>query len=370
MARACRRLAAPAPPFPSNRSLFPPVRAFFVRRWFLLALAVVLGVGITFGSQLEWLVKMPAIRNSIVFTVLFLMAFPLQAGAIWNSLTRPTAPLLASGLNYLLLPLVAWGFAPLLSAAGVSENMVFGILVAACTPSTLASASVWTRRAGGNDAISMMVTIITNGICFLVTPMWLSMMIGLEPGRQSELFDPVEMITKLATLVVLPMVIAQLLRLYYPIGKWASHNKTPLGVFAQFGVLSMIFLGSIQTGAKIASSQGQGAVLVDIAVAIFIVLGIHVAMLLLGVGLARRLRMNRQDSIAVGFSGSQKTLMVGLSVAIDLQYSVVPIVAYHVGQLLIDTVVADRYRQRTEELDAAAEPSPAQASPAWEAADK
>jgi len=330
-------------------------------------LAIVLSVGILGTRHLQWLVEKPEIRSTIVFTVLFLMAFPLKAGAIWNSLTRPTAPLLASGINYLIVPLIAWGLAPLLSAAGISENMVFGILVAASTPSTLASASVWTRRAGGNDAISMMVTIITNALCFLITPMWLTMMIGLEPGRTSDVFDPVQMIQKLALLVVLPMVIAQLLRISPPIGRFATRNKTPMGVLAQFGVLSMIFLGSIQTGARIASAEGPSMFLVEIVGAILVVVSLHVSMLLLGVNLARRLGINREDAIAVGFSGSQKTLMVGLTVAIDLRYSVVPIVAYHVGQLLIDTVVADRYLQRTEQLRQAERESLAGAPAAGEA---
>jgi sodium/bile acid cotransporter 7 len=301
--------------------LFCLVKAFLIRRWFLIMLAVVLSVGILGATHLQWLVENPAIRSAIVFTVLFLMAFPLKAGAIWNSLTRPTAPLLASGINYLIVPVIGWGLAPLLSAAGVSENMVFGILVAATTPSTLASASVWTRRAGGNDAISMMVTIITNALCFLITPMWLTMMIGMEPGRTSDVFDPVQMIEKLALLVVLPMVIAQLLRISPPIGRFATRSKTPLGVLAQFGVLSMIFLGSIQTGTRIASAEGQSMVLVEIVTAIVVVVSLHVSMLLLGVNLARRLGINRQDAIAVGFSGSQKTLMVGLTVAIDLRDS-------------------------------------------------
>jgi hypothetical protein len=38
----------------------------------------------------------------------------------------------------------------------------------------------------------------------------------------------------------------------------------------------------------------------------------------------------------------------------------VPILAYHVGQLLIDTVVAERYRRRTEKLELAQPYSPAQ----------
>jgi sodium/bile acid cotransporter 7 len=343
------------------------VKAFFVRRWFLILLAAALAVGVHFSKQLEWLVEIEAIRNSIVFCVLFVMAFPLRAGAIWNTLRRPAAPLLASAINYGLLPLIAWGISPLLLMAGVGVTTVYGILSAVATPATLASASVWTRRAGGNDAVSMVVTILTNALCFLITPFWLALtirstQIGAE--QKEALFDPVEMIVELALLVVLPMVVAQALRLVGTIGAWATEHKTPLGVLAQFGVLSMIFMGSIKTGLLLAEreagGQAQSSVVLDISAAIGTVMAIHVGSLLLGVMLARGLRMNRADAIAVGFAGSQKTLMVGLQVAIKLDFSAVPILAYHVGQLLIDTVVAERYRRRTEKLELAQPYSPAQ----------
>ena len=49
--------------------------------------------------------------------------------------------------------------------------------------------------------------------------------------------------------------------------------------------------------------------------------------------------------IAVGISGSQKTLMVGLQVCLDLGITILPMVAFHVAQLLVDTLIADRMRQ-------------------------
>ncbi len=54
----------------------------------------------------------------------------------------------------------------------------------------------------------------------------------------------------------------------------------------------------------------------------------------------------RDQQIAVGFSGSQKTLMVGLSAAISMGLNIIPIVAYHAMQLLVDTVIADQLKKR------------------------
>ena len=65
------------------------------------------------------------------------------------------------------------GVAPLLRG-----DLAVGLLVAAAAPCTLASAAVWTRRAGGNDAVALMVTIGTNLTCFVVTPLWLLVTTG------------------------------------------------------------------------------------------------------------------------------------------------------------------------------------------------
>ena len=72
------------------------------------------------------------------------------------------------------------------------------------------------------------------------------------------------------------------------------------------------------------------------------VLVVHLAALWAGLFLARILGLPRPDQIAVAFAGSQKTLMVGLIVAISLQTTILPMVAYQVLQLLADTLIADR----------------------------
>lgn len=330
------------------------MKTFFIRRWFLIALALVLSVGIGLSHPLKPLASAQSLRYIVVAVVLFLMAFPLKATSIWQSFRQPLTPLLASAINYGLLPLFAWFLVIVLTAAfGFSEDMRHGTLVAATTPCTLASAAVWTRRAGGNDAAALMVTIITNLLCFLITPAWLLLTIG----RTAD-FEPTAMIVKLALLVVLPMVVAQCLRLVGSIGAWATDHKTPLGVGAQCGVLTMIFFGAIQTGNKYAGGP-KTAVWLDIGLMIAAVLCIHLTMLLVGFAVSRLIGLPHRDRIAVGFAGSQKTCMVGLEVSAQLGVTMLPMVAYHVGQLLADTLIADRIRVKSAmQKKTAAEPQP------------
>ena len=312
------------------------MRQFFVRRWFLLMLGLLLAVGFAFHRQLEPTRSLVR-QEPIVAAILFLMALPLEAGAMWRAMRRPRAVLLAVAINFGLLPLVAWPVSLLLWP----EDLAVGLLIAASVPSTLASAAVWTRRAGGNDSVALLVMMITNVSCFLVTPMLVLVMTGAHKELPK---SPGEMIVSLALWCVLPVIVAQLLRLWRPLGAWATRHKAPLGVLAQCGILSIVLVGAIVAGQRLAAlppgeSMGPAAWLAMLAA----VVAVHLSMLAAGHLLGRWLGLSREDRIAVGFAGSQKTLMVGLHLANTFGgLAILPMVAYHVCQLLVDTVIADR----------------------------
>ncbi|MBA2116457.1 hypothetical protein HOV93_36460 [Planctomycetes bacterium FF15] len=306
-------------------------------------------IGFALSEQLRQLPDLHVLRNGIVVTVLFLMAFPLAFGDLQSAIRRPAAAALATLINTGVLPVFAWA-ASLLS----SGDFAIGINLMAAIPCTLASAAVWTRRAGGSDSIALIVTIVTNSLCFLITPFWLLWTTGSQititiwaspDGKGLSLAD---MMTKLFVLIVLPMALGQLARLIPNAGNWATRNKFQLGIVAQMGVLCMVLLGCISCGLKLRSlPTDQMPTLLSFAVMIGLVLTVHMSALLLGVGISRQLHFPRSEEIAIAFAGSQKTLMIGLAIATEFYtanpLAILPMVAYHVGQLFLDTAVADRY---------------------------
>ena len=323
------------------------MKNWLLKRWFLIALAVVLAVGFSCSRALAPLADAdwsPLLRRGIVAVVLFVMALPLGLSAVWRAVRFPGPSVLAAGINFGLLPLLAWGmYLVLMPPLGLHPQLAIGILIAAATPSTLASAAVWTRRAGGNDTVPVLVTLITNLSCFVVTPLWLVAM----TGRAVESVRLSEMVVKLLCLIILPMSAAQFCRLGPGVRSWATDHKGGLGVVAQCGVLSMILLGSVRAGLSVRlETSTDAAGITDYVVMIALVLTIHLSMLAVGHLAGFWLGMSRPERIAVGFAGSQKTLLVGLTVAVEdygnFALAVLPMVAYHVGQLLVDTLIADR----------------------------
>lgn len=362
------------------------MKAFFIRRWFLIGLAVVLAVGFRYSAELE-----PASqaipRDALVASVMFFMAFTLDAHTMGRALRRPQAAIVAFAANAAVAPLFAWAFSPLLRT-----DLGFGLLIAGSVPCTVASAAVWTRRAGGDDAVALLVAIGTNFLCFLITPMWLLWAAGTAPGADvSRSLNPVEMMTRLMILVALPVLAAQLLRLIGPLGRWATKAKIPLGVYCQLGMLTMVFTGAVRSGIELrnfAEAPADAATVstedaqpsedepVDTSPAqetqtqddnvnrepvgilgwgtlLFCVLAVHLLTMAVGLGASRMLGISYPQQIAVAFSGSQKTLLIGLDIAVEYigQFgglALIPMVTYHVTQLLVDTVIADRFKSAGE----------------------
>jgi sodium/bile acid cotransporter 7 len=258
---------------------------------------------------------------------------------MWGVLRSPYPSLLAIALNTGLVPPLAWIVSRFLPH-GLSEGMI----IAAAVPCTLASAAVWTRRAGGNDAVALLVTMLTNLACFAVVPAWILVLLGTQVD-----IDAMAMVNRLLMLVVLPIVLAQCLRRIRPLAFWASDRKRALGTIAQWGILAMVFVGAVKSGNQLRGLEGTAVAAVDWVIMVGGVLAVHALVLAIGRAAALAIGASPADAVAVAFAGSQKTLMVGLDLSIEYAavfggLAVLPMVGYHVGQLVLDTLIADRWR--------------------------
>jgi sodium/bile acid cotransporter 7 len=310
--------------------------AFLRQRSFLFALIAVLLAGI------GWPAAMGPIAGRlngdvIVACVTFLMALPLATGALVGAVRRPGPAWLGAAINSGVAPPLGW-----LASLALPPELAAGVVLAATVPCTLATAAVWTRSAGGNDAVAFLVTMITNLSCFLVVPAWLWLFIGVHAT-----IDVRKIVTSLLLLVVLPIIVAQVLRQWRLIGESATARKHLLSRAAQFGVLLMVFAGAVKCGDKLQSVENSKLLsTANIFTMVAAVAAVHTVLLVLGWRSAKLLNIRRADAIAVAFSGSQKTLVVGTYLAAAVGPLVIlPMVAYHAAQLIIDTLVADWLRR-------------------------
>ncbi|HID22979.1 MAG TPA: hypothetical protein EYP14_11345 [Planctomycetaceae bacterium] len=329
--------------------------AMLRKRWFLIGLVLFISLGLTlglrdpsFGQSLRTGLFRPRV---IVMVVLLLMAFSLDTRQLGQSLRHPAPVLWASVVNSVVVPLLAWGTMRFQTI----PDFALGVMIAGSVPCTLAAASVWTRKAGGNDAVSLFATLTTNSICFLVTPFWLN----LATAQGVEL-DAHEMVMRLLQAVLLPTIVGQALRQVPSLGQFATVYKTPIGVVAQCFVLSLVFMASWNAGTYLhenAGGPGWGGVLLVWVTVIMI----HLAAMLVAIGGSLLFGFSPRDHAAVAFAGSQKTLPIGVYLATDpkifgdpnllgaglgVPFAVFPMLMYHASQLFIDTAVADAMASR------------------------
>ena len=113
---------------------------FLSSQWFLFTLAFALALGFFAPAGVIVAADSVYLRNTIVATVLFLMALPLLIDVVWRGIRQPRAACLSSFLNMALMPLIAWGLLNLLTG-----DLSVGLVLAAVVPSTMA------RHPSGRD---------------------------------------------------------------------------------------------------------------------------------------------------------------------------------------------------------------------------
>jgi solute carrier family 10 (sodium/bile acid cotransporter), member 7 len=318
------------------------MRQFLAKRWFLLALVAGVLWAVAFPGA-----PGPAVRllppQAVVALALFLMAWGLESRSLGRSLLRPLPALWATAISYGAAPLLAWLCAWLLP---VPPDFRVGLVIIASVPCTLASAVLWTRMAGGNEAVALLTVLLTTATSWLVTPLWLAPLAGATPLS----IDTARMMRELLLFLVLPVVLGQALRAAPVLARAALRLRPVLSVVAQLLILAIILKAAVSLGERLQERSAvvaPGPLLLIAAACV----APHLGALFTGLVTSRALRFDRPTRIAVAFACSQKTLPVALLLfesyfKQEYPLAVLPLVFYHVGQLAVDTLVADRLRER------------------------
>ncbi len=329
------------------------------RHWFLVALLVLIplgaGCGLGFGDGIRRYTRAVEPRW-ITAAALFLMSFTLDSSQLRKSLGSPWPVGLATTINFGVVPVLALAIAPF----QLADDFRYGIIIAASVPCTMAAASVWTRQAGGNDAVSLLVTLVTNGTCVVVSPFWLR----LGTGENVEL-EFSQMTLRLLGAVLIPGVLGQLLRLNARARHFAIRRKRRISIAALACILCLVFASSCDCGVQLQTDR-PGPSLAAVVLVWGCCIALHLSAMLIAEVIIRATRVSDFDRPAVLFASSQKTLPIGvllsreIGTAAGVPFAVFPMLMFHATQLVIDTAIANRLRKsrdrNSSSPDSASEP--------------
>jgi len=317
----------------------PRALSLLARQWFLAGLFVAALLGCLFPSLGE---ALRAGVSWLVAAVMFLSGFTMAPRNLVRQARDPRGALIAFVSVYLAAPLLGLLLARLLAPPSSAPEFVEAVMVLAAQAGTISSAIALTLVAGGNGELALINTLVTNLSTAVMTPLAIKLTIGAEVR-----FDFTTMAGSLAVTVLAPVVGGFLTRA--SLKRFAGYRPGPGALkgartVSQCFILLFVVVGFGRAAPRLSREPYLAARFLGLA------LLLHAALLGLNWLLSRAARLDPPSRAAVIFTGSQKTLPNGIYTAEQFfptnPYAALPVVIYHVLQLIVDTALVPILRSR------------------------
>lgn len=244
--------------------------------------------------------------------------------------------------TFILFPLLVFAFFPFFEE-GTASDLWLALFFLAALPSTVSSSIVMISLAKGNIPTAIFNASLSGLIGVVVTPLWMSIFM-----KDSATFQFSDVFQKLFLQVILPLIAGLILQKYF--GTMARKNSTKISFFDK-SVIVLIVYSSFS--AAFTTQLFSSLALPDLLKLLGLVV-ILFFMVYFGIGqLAKLMNFSTEDQITAKFAGTKKSLVHG-SVMVKIIFGnsaanalfLLPIMLYHILQLLIIAVFAEKYRLR------------------------
>ena len=244
--------------------------------------------------------------------------------------------------TFLVFPLLTFLFIPLFEG-GTTSSLWIAIFFLGVLPSTVSSSVVMVAIAKGNLPTAIFNASISGLIGIITTPLWLSLFM-LKTGD----FSITDIITKLLLQIVLPLILGLFLQRF--LGNLARAHSKKLSLFDKSVIVLIVFSSFSTSFASNLFASIDPLSLVKLSVIVVI---LFFAVYALTGYVCRLLNLSLQDTITVKFAGTKKSLVHGSVMAkiifgssASLGLFLLPIMLYHILQLLLVAIFAERYRKQ------------------------
>ena len=319
-----------------------------VTDWFLcgMLLATLLaylfpGFGSTGGGMhAEWVI------NIGVFLVFFLHGINLSSEQIVHGLKNWRLHLMVQGFTFVVFPLI-WLLGNQVLGSHMPALLMLGFLYLCALPSTISSSVALTGTAGGNVPAAILNASLSSVLGIFLTPLLVSLVVGTGAGG----IDLGSTLLDLCAMLLLPLILGQLLRPWF--GKFFGRHKRYTNIADKLVILLLVYAAFCNSMASGMWQQQGTSVILSAFVGSAILLAI---ILWLTTRTARALKFGNADEIAAVFCASKKSLAAGAPMAAlifgsntGLGLILLPIMIYHPLQLIVCSVMAEHYANRSRQ---------------------
>ncbi len=296
---------------------------------------------------LAWFVPGPAhvlpldtLASIGISLVFFFYGVKLSPAGIRSGLSNVRLHLVIQAFTFLVFPLAAFLFKPLMA----SEEVWLGLFFLAALPSTVSSSVVMVSIARGNLPAAIFNASISGLIGIFVTPLWMSLY--LQGGES----DMSSVYLNLLFEILLPVTVGLLFQ--RRLGETVQKFKPWFTRFDQAVILVVIYKSFVHSFESGIFSSIRLADLGMLCFWVLLLFGLIYGLIFFATG---KLGFNREDRITALFCGTKKSLVHGTVFSKVLWGSsatvgilLLPLMLFHALQILIIGMIAGRYARKAE----------------------
>lgn len=274
----------------------------FIAKWMGLIVLLVAALSLLVPTSFSWISTWYI--NPMLGVIMFGMGLTLSPKDFKIVLSRPKDIFVGCFIQFLIMPLLAWGLAWIFS---LPKELALGVILVGCCPGGTAS-NVITYLAKGDIALSVGVTAASTILAPLLTPLLVLMIAGTMVN-----VDTIGMLQSIVYVVIAPIICGLIFQKYLP---KITQRLTPY--LPAFSSLAIAFTVGIVVSHN-ASRLLSGGILV-----IFVVMLHNMLGLTLGYLASSTLRMSRPKRIALSIEVGMQNSGLASSLAV-LHFAAYPL---------------------------------------------
>jgi sodium/bile acid cotransporter 7 len=321
------------------------ILVFLKKQWFLVtmfALIIIASISPNIGKTGGYL-HIDQISNFGIALVFFLYGLGLSFEKLKQGMSSWKVHILVQLTTFVVFPLCFFLFSKSFGNH-IPNDLLLGFCYLCALPSTVSSSVAMTGIAKGNVPAAIFNATISGLIGIIATPFIIATFIGFNHGALS--FEST--VLSIAKLLLLPLVVGHLLR---PILLNLHQRYKFFTNSADRLVILMLVFSAFSDSVVSGLWKNNGLEIIGL---VFICVTILlIAVLFVTTWIAKNLGFNTEDEIAAVFCGSKKTLASGVPMAKiifgahpGLGLIMLPIILFHQMQLIICSILANRYLKR------------------------
>jgi len=308
--------------------------------WFVAGIGAVLGLAYVTPEAGHLLSEYGA-KKAAVIAIFLMSGLTTPLRHLGEDVGRWRCHLLVQSFSFMLIPTALY-----LTSGWLPDGPVrYGVYLVAVLPTTTSSCVVFTTAAGGRSSCALLNAVGGNLIGIVLSPLLLGLAVGY--GGTTDLHSVSKAVRALCWLVLLPFVLGGVCGYVLP-QRAVARVKRIQPVAAQTCVLLLMFCAFADSLGDLADSfKSLWACFLYLAIA-------HVAILAAANAGTRMFRLPPDVAAAGVFCSTQKTLAMGMPLAIsffegaDVNIALVllPLIFYHLFQLIVGGLLIPRWSRR------------------------